>query len=408
MVVVTDPALARWFVVPFDFDRSYALGDCLGGAVAASKNPASGPGQGPGPGIVSTHLQRTAQVLEGIAASEYYQRRQGADHVYVMMHYNMALWRKEQQMDQHYFPQQYRFLLEQSIVLRYMNHPFKVFNTNFENDKKDDDPARKDNPAATELATKTMTPKQQYLDEASDLYGITPYTKNVGQMGNAWWLEMDDWRCTITVPLLTPHVIEQAVYDTSFEGWLERPYLFHYRGHGMKQWIRGTEPLHRLVLAMRRLFPPGKVLIERDYTTRTAYADELQHAKFCLIVRGDDPQRSRWNEAVASGCIPVQINDGFDLVITPNFDHDRDFTITIPERMFLTHAPSALYFAYGLPVPKLRHLHQQLHHYRPLVCWNCTTTTLDHQGTRHQPERDPHHSVGFLAWQHINDYCDLE
>ena len=85
------------------------------------------------------------------------------------------------------------------------------------------------------------------------------------------------------------------------------------------------------------------------------YTKEMQNSKFCLILRGDDPQTSRFYDAIATGCIPVIINDGFHLVVAPfkNQINYGSFTITIPESMWHI-GPNAdpwgsLHFVINLP-----------------------------------------------------------
>jgi hypothetical protein len=100
--------------------------------------------------------------------------------------------------------------------------------------------------------------------------------------------------------------------ETTIEAWLDRPYLFHYRGNGKKIPVSGSQVLHEMIQAMKDIYPNDSVVIENDHTTRDGYANELLKSKFCLVVRGDEPLRSRFNDAVAAGCVPVQINDGFE------------------------------------------------------------------------------------------------
>jgi hypothetical protein len=249
--------------------------------------------------------------------------------------------------------------------------------------------------------------KEQYLDEvtsssSSELFNHYGFEPKDGSNGNSWWAEGVDHRCTSVVPILTPKSIEQQAQGTdkneTFEAWLDRPYLFHYRGNGKKIPVAGSQVLHEMTQAMRDIFPKDSVVIENDHTTRDGYANELSKSKFCLVVRGDEPLRSRFNDAVAAGCIPVQINDGFDLAVAPQSMEEivkyNSFMVTIPERMFLTNAPSALYLAYGLPKSKLKKMHRNLLHSRPYICWGLSD--------------GPTKSVGYLAWEQINEYCDLD
>jgi hypothetical protein len=192
------------------------------------------------------------------------------------------------------------------------------------------------------------------------------------------------------VPVLSPPIFERLYYDTSFEAWKKRTYLFHYRGIRGKEYSTGSGVLHKVVYGLRDLFPDS--VIENAYAPSTEhYANELVDSKFCLIVRGDDPHRSRFNEAVVAGCIPVLINDGWALTVAPFSTqiHYESFTRTIPESMFLAHPTSALYFAYGISEARLKKMHAALLEHRPFVNWGWNDR-----------------SIGKAAWEAIDDECD--
>ncbi|CAM9812519.1 unnamed protein product, partial [Phaeothamnion confervicola] len=42
-----------------------------------------------------------------------------------------------------------------------------------------------------------------------------------------------------------------------------------------------------------------------------AYREEVFGSKFCFVFACDDPQTSRFYDAVAAGCIPIIVNDHF-------------------------------------------------------------------------------------------------
>ena len=130
-------------------------------------------------------------------------------------------------------------------------------------------------------------------------------------------------------------------------------------------------------------------IIERDYATSPqAYAKELAASKYCLVLRCDDPQTSRFYDSIAAGCIPIVISDGFHLVVvrwkpTPSIAREpivtqkcqhsvsaltlahfaaqapfssvvnyASFSVTIPESMWMKDVGSAARFACALcPTP---------------------------------------------------------
>ena len=78
------PDQARWFLVPFDVDASFALGDC----------PVKNSGQDElERRQVTTHLQRVHRLLDGLLASPYYQQNEGRNHVIALMHFAFEPWR---------------------------------------------------------------------------------------------------------------------------------------------------------------------------------------------------------------------------------------------------------------------------------------------------------------------------
>jgi hypothetical protein len=367
-LVVDDPEEARWFLVPFDFDRSYALDDsCRRGASSTR-----------------THLQRVHAVLDGLQSSRYYRRRSGRDHVASLMHFAFAPWRRQssatgvfdpnQLLGNSYFPADRASVLQQMVIFRYISTGLKLLDDEHGEFFSDDDSRRRD-----------------YY------HGFAPYR---GPQGDVWWVMGEDWRCSVVLPVLTlPEIEQQAkknLFNTTFEAWLDRPYLFHYRGHGSKKCVAGAQILHETMYALRDIFPES--IINNTYAdTRDEYASELIKSKFCIVLRGDDPERSRFNDAVAAGCIPVFINDGWELTVSP-FPYRKhinygSFSVFIPESMFLKHPTSSLYFSYGIPEVRLRRMHAAMLDHRPYIVWG-----LGEPNNR---------NVGRMAWEVVNEDCEF-
>ncbi|CAN0103694.1 unnamed protein product, partial [Phaeothamnion confervicola] len=56
---------------------------------------------------------------------------------------------------------------------------------------------------------------------------------------------------------------------------------------------------------------PGVLVSHNHSPSPEEYFRELRAAKFCLVFACDDPQTSRFADALAAGCIPIVINDHF-------------------------------------------------------------------------------------------------
>ena len=128
------------------------------------------------------------------------------------------------------------------------------------------------------------------------------------------------------------------------------PHLLHYRGRHPQQCRSNAQGLNDIMSQLGALFPDS--IIEAGPAAREKYVEELQHSRFCLVVRCDYSYRSRLYDSVAAGCVPVLINDGWHLTVAPFADAGllryADFTLTLPESMFLVHPPSVLSYIYTM------------------------------------------------------------
>jgi hypothetical protein len=317
---------AKWFLIGFDFDLSFACGPR------------------------EEHLGRVEEVHRRLLASPFYERRGGTDHVAVLMHWALEPWRRDTQTSyggvvaDDYMPPALFPAFRPMAIVRNVAQPLRLWDT----------------------------PP-----------GVSPSKE---PQGGVWWTMAEDWRCSVPAPLLVPTGLRDFVPEP-FSRWQQRPHLLHYRGR--KEHCRAnSQPLHDTMLALKRLYPSS--IIDKQYTTPEQFVQELTRSKFCLILRCDHVcGRSRYTEAVAAGCIPILINDGWHLTAAPfrNVDYAR-FTITIPEAMFLTHPPSALHFALGLD-DRLRWRHTELLKNRKNVVWS-----------------DPSTRVGKLLWEELDARCE--
>jgi hypothetical protein len=81
------------------------------------------------------------------------------------------------------------------------------------------------------------------------------------------------------------------------------------------------------------------------------WKQEFSDSKFCLVIRGDNPQSHALFNAVKVGCIPVIVSDWF-LFFAPPFPTTldlQDFCIFIPEDYFLTNTERALQRLQDIP-----------------------------------------------------------
>jgi len=86
----------------------------------------------------------------------------------------------------------------------------------------------------------------------------------------------------------------------------------------------------------------------------------------------DDPHTSRFVDALAAGCIPVIINDLWNLQVKPfaqliNWDA---FTFQIPEMLFRRDPKAAAHWIYDWPEIKLQRMHRALLEARQALLWD--------------------------------------
>jgi hypothetical protein len=302
---------AKWFLIPFNLDRSFYIGDCKG----------------------TTHAQRINAVLDAVEESPYYLQKAGADHVLVCMYWSFFPGCK----NCGYFPEERRIQVKNMVIGRYLDYHLHLDGHMLKNDPH---------------------------------YGFTPKTST----GMIWWEEGEDWRCTLSLPVLTSRslTMQLASTDLGYASWSRRRYTLFYRGHGSKRCARDAEQLHDEIFRVAQHLPKESNLVSNDHaTTPEQYAQEISNSKFCLVLRCDDPHTSRFVDAVAAGCIPVIISDGFHLVVAPfpRVLNYAGFSVTIPESMWLKDSITSARFAYNWPTAVTKQLHRGLMEARPTLIW---------------------------------------
>ena len=218
-----------------------------------------------------------------------------------------------------------------------------------------------------------------FVQGKGDLYGI--------KAGESvyMWRHYHDWRCTITTPIITSGMLWQE--DDSFEVWKDRPILVHYRGRGSDcggfKTHFSSANLRQRADALHSLIPKSTVS-QNHSSSQELYYKEIKSSKFCLVFRCDDPQTSRFYDALAAGCIPVIISDGFHLVVAPFIRsiNYASFSIAIPETVWMEDPVSAIRFAYYYEESEIRNLYENLLKERPKLLWRHPQTLVATYGLR--------------------------
>lgn len=266
-----------------------------------------------------THQQRVASVLRILRSTEHFRRKGGADHFWFGMWWEV--------FDNNYFPPDLVNITENMTFGRHL-----------------DTLARNNTP----------------------IMGVNNQSQFTYDMG-AWYVF--PWRCTVTVPIFTSP--DLLFPQESFEQWMQRPISFFFRGTGSRKCGFGADVLRNRSRELNGTIP--QVLIEEDHAdTFDQYKKEISSSRFCLVMRCDDPQTSRWLDSLAAGCIPVIVSRGFGLMVSPfktriNY---QSFSINIDEGLWERSPAGSMQFAYNLPQGRLRRLHSQLFAVRSSLLWS--------------------------------------
>jgi Exostosin family len=153
--------------------------------------------------------------------------------------------------------------------------------------------------------------------------------------------------------IVTPHATAAnlPIVSPSFGEWGTRVNWIFYH-------VRRT-PFHHGATELRHLPVNRPELFEGCIGHDINREDWLKgwaKSKFALIVRGDTPGTTAFVNAIAAGCIPVIISDGFEKVVMP-FKDDLDlagFSVQIPEEEFLANPERVMPMLRSLPDEILR------------------------------------------------------
>ncbi|CAM9982375.1 unnamed protein product [Phaeothamnion confervicola] len=175
------------------------------------------------------------------------------------------------------------------------------------------------------------------------------------------------------VPIVTPP--ELTVDEESYKEWEDRPINIYFRGknrscHNPRAQLNRNLTFNLLGRA------PGVIVSNNHAASPDAYFQELRDSKFCLVLACDDPQTSRFSDALAAGCIPIVINDHFRLHVAPfvrlmNYDA---MIVTIAEADWQasggTYLPSPVLLRSGENARALRDLHDGMMEMRRALLWH--------------------------------------
>lgn len=327
----TDPELADMFFIPFNMDDSFAAGDCKG----------------------VSHFARVKNVVQALGASSTYRKNFGWDHVWPIGHYRL-IFRNAAGL----IPEGYKGILSNMTVTRFMDWKLSL--------------GHKD-------------------------YGIT-WQQEI-KLAGLWRLH-HFWRCTVSTPIFTPDNVWADDTDLSFDKWKQRDIFFHYRGKGRNCSSYGTaidvnDLRYAATDGWKKHYPdPNNVFPNSIFSHERAPGDsfgaELKSSRFCLVLRCDDPLASRFYDAIAAGCIPVVISDGWLLTVAPFVEkiNYHSFAIIVPESIYWYDAVGALRFAYSHEDSHLQTLYKNLLQERKKLLW------------RHEQR-----SVATLSLQQIKSDC---
>ncbi len=131
----------------------------------------------------------------------------------------------------------------------------------------------------------------------------------------------------------------------SYDDWENKELIFFYRTTIGTSLFNSTQYRHALfrenMTEIEKVLQPSAIGFQVNYFQ---WLKEMSSAKFCLVVRGDNPSSRSFYTAIRFGCVPVIVSNAlphyqplFSSLV--NFD---DFSIVIDERDFLSNSAQRL------------------------------------------------------------------
>eukprot|EP00045_Choanoeca_perplexa_P016800 m.231246 g.231246 ORF g.231246 m.231246 type:complete len:417 (+) comp17364_c0_seq1:26-1276(+) len=310
-ITLASPETAELFVIDFDVDASFDVGDCQG----------------------TSHSDRLEKYINALLASPIYQQYSHRQHFWIMLSWMLRPGMESKQT--RYFP----------VALR----------------------------KRVKLTTMTLG---RYLTAR-----ISKHRRVKESLDQVWRGETLDTGhylyCVVALPVVAPSSL--YVPDLSVDGWQDRSISIFFRDRGKKACLRESAArLRRAALTNLSSDDGSRVISKYHASSPAAYQAEIKSAKYCLVIRCDDPQTSRFIDSLAAGCIPVIINDLFLSMTAPFHTHINyaAFAIFIPEAKWLASPEAALkiFAQYETRAEQARRV-AALAHYRDALLWNSPKST---------------------------------
>lgn len=318
---VMDPSKARIFVIPLDVCESLAT-------------QASGKCKG------KTHVDRVNDIFEAVRNSPWYKRSGGRDHFWSITHNTLPP----------------AMLGKKKWAKNNFKHAFFP------------------NPPQNELIKNMSIGRYcSYHLTHNDLerVGFKPQQRD-------WLREEEKWGCTVVMPIVTPRPLWSPDTHT-FEDWEKRKHFIFFRGNNglgggcyMKNGEKARAKAAEFGKKNYSWYGKNAIMTNKHAAGgKEAYFTEIRNSQYCLVFTCDDPQTSRYFDAVAAGCIPVVINDAWRVSVAPfqsQINYDR-FTVTVPESVWMGDPAAAIHLLHHHPRGALRRRYEAMLKARPEIMW---------------------------------------
>ena len=156
-------------------------------------------------------------------------------------------------------------------------------------------------------------------------------------------------RRTLVVPYSTPTSLLTDWAPSLAAWWRRNTSIFFHTRRGSPPLAHGSEALRFLAAQHPAQWPSSDVGFRMPHGRwLTAWAT----ARWCLVMRGDTPTSHAFYNAIAGGCLPVVISDGFEAVGSPPFGIVLEsLAVVVSETSFTANPNALLSMLEALPEP---------------------------------------------------------
>ena len=126
------------------------------------------------------------------------------------------------------------------------------------------------------------------------------------------------------------------LFEPTYDKFVRSKYFLFYRIRPIKFWTPNSTEFRRAALQPDVIQALPESSIGNDLA-KEDWLRDFSSSKFCLVMRGDDPQSHALLRAVKVGCIPVVVSDAFP-EYAPTLRSSvnmKDYAIFIPEKDFM-------------------------------------------------------------------------